>query len=87
MNRPDKEGKLMLLEVKSIYDLHPAYGTLRTGMAAPMGQLTIQIGKIIAAETGQSIVSHGDTTNKQNKFDTSGHSLFFNCFGSEWLCK
>jgi len=76
MERKDKEGKLMLLEMHSIYDLHPAYGTLRTGLAAPMGQLTIQIGKIISAETGQSIVSHGDTINKQNKFDTSGHSLF-----------
>jgi hypothetical protein len=76
MKRTDKEGKQMLLTMKSLYDDNPAFATLRPAYVPVMAAVTIVLGKIIDAQTAQSIVITGDATNKENKFNDLAKALF-----------
>jgi len=77
MNRTDKEGKQMLLTIYEVYN-NPdnGFATKRPGLVAPMGLVQTQINKIIGAQTAAGMPIHGNTVDKENKFDLLAHALF-----------
>ncbi len=76
MNRQDKEGKAMLLEVQSIFGLYPNIATQRPSSVGVMGAVTTQVEKIIAAAVAAGTVISGDTVNKENFFTSLVEDLF-----------
>jgi len=67
----------MLLTIHEIYN-NPdyAFATKRPSLVAPMGLVQIQINKIIGAQTAAGMPIHGNTVDKEDKFDLLAHSLF-----------